>query len=74
MPLLAAPTGVIDVILAFLPLCVIRETRCFLLQPITTERGHCAWLKAISREHLVGDKLKNTYVCEKHFVKSMLGF
>ena len=40
---------------------------------ITTERC-CAWLKAISREDLVGDKLKNTYVCEKHFVKSMLGF
>ena len=35
---------------------------------ITTER-RCAWLKAISREDLVGDKLKNTYVCEIHFEK-----
>ena len=30
---------------------------------ITTER-RCAWLRAISREDLVGDKLKNTFVCE----------
>ena len=39
---------------------------------ITTER-RCAWLKAISRQDLVGEKLKNTFVCEKHFVTSMLG-
>ena len=35
---------------------------------ITTER-RCTWLKAISREDLVGDKLKNTYVYEIHFEK-----
>ena len=37
---------------------------------ITTER-RCAWLRAISRENLVGDKLKNTFVCEIHFEKRM---
>ena len=39
---------------------------------ITIER-HCAWLKTISREDLVGDKLKNTFVCEIDFEKRMFG-
>ena len=38
---------------------------------ITTER-RCAWLRAISRQDLVGEKLKNTFVCEEHFENSML--
>ena len=52
--------------LAFQPLCMTDAL------PITTERC-CTWLKAISRQDLVGEKLKNTFVCEKHFENNMLG-
>ena len=33
-----------------------------------TTRQCCAWLKAISRDDLTGDKLSNVFVCEKCFV------
>ena len=39
---------------------------------ITTE-WCCVWLRAISRQDLVGEKLKNTFICEKRFENSMLG-
>ena len=38
---------------------------------ITTEQ-HCAWLKAIFRDDLVGTKLENLVVCEKHFKKGIM--
>ena len=34
-----------------------------------TSKQRCAWLKAISRDGLTGDKLSNIFVCEKHFVQ-----
>ena len=37
---------------------------------ITAERC-CAWLKAISRADLVGDKVDQTVVCERHFKKAI---
>lgn len=33
-----------------------------------TTKQRCAWLKAISRADLTGDKLSNVFVCEEHFV------
>lgn len=39
-----------------------------------TARRRRAWLKAISRDDLTEETLKNIVVCEKHFVKGWLQF
>ena len=57
MLLLAVPTGVT----VFFSLPTIVRDKGDQMLSITTERC-CAWLKAISREDLVGDKLKNTFM------------
>lgn len=73
MPLLVVPTGVTEIInkVQFFRLPTIVRDKGDQMLSIMTER-RCVWLKAISRQDLVGEKLKNTFVCEKHFEKSML--